>query len=84
MDLWQVYPRRIIASESLTIARVQARRSAIWESRLTWTSLGRATGGGIDFRTACDDGQAMDTAVAEYVLQHAFRRADRDEGDDED
>jgi hypothetical protein len=41
-----------MASESLTMARVQARRSAFWESRLTWTSLGRATGGGIHFRTA--------------------------------
>jgi hypothetical protein len=39
---------------------------------------------GIHFRTACDDGQATGTAVAEYVLQDAFRRADRDEGDDED
>ena len=40
--------------------------------------------GGIHFHTACDDGQATGTAVAEYVLQHAFRRPDRDEGDDED
>ena len=40
--------------------------------------------GGIHFRTACDDGQVTGTAVAEYVLQHAFRRADRDEGDDQD
>jgi PAP2 superfamily len=40
--------------------------------------------GGIHFRTACDDGQATGTAVAEYVLQHAFRRADGDEGEDED
>jgi hypothetical protein len=40
--------------------------------------------GGIHFRTACNDGQATGTAVGEYVLQHAFRRADGDERDDED
>jgi hypothetical protein len=40
--------------------------------------------GGIHSRTACDDGQAAGTAVAEFVLQPAFRRADGDEGDDED
>jgi membrane-associated phospholipid phosphatase len=40
--------------------------------------------GGIHFRTACDDGQATGTAVAAYVLQHAFRRAEGDEGEDED
>jgi hypothetical protein len=40
--------------------------------------------GGMHFRTARDDGQATGTAVAEYVLQHAFRRSDRDVGDDED
>ena len=40
--------------------------------------------GGIHFRTACDDGQATGTAVAEYVLQHAFRRGGGDEGEDED
>jgi membrane-associated phospholipid phosphatase len=39
--------------------------------------------GGIHFRTACNDGQATGTAVGEYVLQHAFRRADRDEEEDE-
>jgi hypothetical protein len=37
--------------------------------------------GGIHFRTACDDGQATGTAVAEYVLHHAF---DREEREDED
>jgi PAP2 superfamily len=40
--------------------------------------------GGIHFRTACDDGQATGTAVAEYVLHHAFRRAEREEREDED
>jgi hypothetical protein len=40
--------------------------------------------GGIHFRTACDDGQATGTAVAEYVLHHAFRRADREEREAED
>jgi len=40
--------------------------------------------GGIHFRTACDDGQATGTAVAEYVLDHAFRRADLEEREDED
>jgi membrane-associated phospholipid phosphatase len=40
--------------------------------------------GGIHFRTACNDGQATGTAVGEYILQHAFRRADGDERDDED
>jgi membrane-associated phospholipid phosphatase len=28
---------------------------------------------GIHFRTACDDGQAVGTAVAEYVLATAFQ-----------
>jgi membrane-associated phospholipid phosphatase len=40
--------------------------------------------GGIHFRTACDDGQATGTAVAEYILHHAFRRADWDDWEDED
>jgi hypothetical protein len=40
--------------------------------------------GGIHFRTACDDGQATGTAVAEFVLLHAFRRADGEEREDED
>jgi PAP2 superfamily len=29
--------------------------------------------GGIHFRTACDDGQMLGIAVADYVLRHAFR-----------
>jgi len=29
--------------------------------------------GGIHFRTACDDGKALGTAVGNYVLQNAFR-----------
>jgi membrane-associated phospholipid phosphatase len=40
--------------------------------------------GGIHYRTACDDGQATGTAVGEYILHHAFRRADRDDWDDKD
>jgi hypothetical protein len=32
--------------------------------------------GGIHFRTACDDGQATGTAVAEYVL-HTMRSGER-------
>jgi membrane-associated phospholipid phosphatase len=37
--------------------------------------------GGIHFRTACDDGQATGTAVAEYVLHHAFKPADWEDRD---
>jgi hypothetical protein len=40
--------------------------------------------GGIHYRTSCDDGQATGTAVANYVLHHAFRRVDREEREDED
>jgi hypothetical protein len=40
--------------------------------------------GGIHYRTACDDGQATGTAVGEYILHHAFRRADQDDWDDKD
>jgi hypothetical protein len=40
--------------------------------------------GGIHFRTACDDGQATGTAVAKFVLQHAFHRIDGDDWRDRD
>jgi membrane-associated phospholipid phosphatase len=39
---------------------------------------------GIHFRSACDDGQATGTEVAKYVLNNAFRRANRVEREDED
>jgi hypothetical protein len=34
--------------------------------------------GGIHFRTACNDGQALGTAVADYTLSHALLRLDGD------
>jgi membrane-associated phospholipid phosphatase len=40
--------------------------------------------GGIHFRTACDDGMVTGTAVANYILHHAFRRVDREWREDED
>jgi hypothetical protein len=38
--------------------------------------------GGIHFRTACDDGQATGTAVANFVLKNAFQRVDGNERED--
>jgi membrane-associated phospholipid phosphatase len=38
--------------------------------------------GGIHFRTAVDDGQAIGTAVARLVLKNAFQRVDGNGGDD--
>ncbi len=40
--------------------------------------------GGIHFRTACEDGQATGTAVANFVLKNAFQRLDRHEREDDD
>ena len=38
--------------------------------------------GGIHFRTAVDDGQAIGTAVARFVLKNALQRVDGNGGDD--
>jgi hypothetical protein len=40
--------------------------------------------GGIHFRTATDDGQALGTAVAKFVLKNAFHRIDGDDWRDRD
>jgi hypothetical protein len=37
---------------------------------------------GLHFRTACDDGQALGIAVADYVRRHALRSVDDDDDDD--